>query len=250
MLKKELIEARWKTIICGLLALLLVEVSATTYGLFISLLKGPNLEQMPAFLQQQMTSLLSSYDLYLWGNWFAKNGTQSMAVMAAILGASLIAGETSRGTIFFLLGKPVSRERVLLTKYAISALLLLVVIGLSSVALLVTAVIVGHPQSIVGVLTSTVLLWLGVLMVLGLALLFSVLFHDVLRPLLCALGITLLLALPGFFPNGSAWSVITSWSSQTAYLGQAFPLKEGAICLLAALIPLLLALVLFHRRAY
>lgn len=36
--------------------------------LFISLLKGPSLEQMPSFFQQQITSFLSNYDLYTWGS--------------------------------------------------------------------------------------------------------------------------------------------------------------------------------------
>src|SRR5258708_33305869 len=95
-----------------------------------------------------------------------------------------------------------------------------------------------------------VMLLLGVLVVLGLALLFAVLFTDVLRPLLCPLVITILAIVPGFFPNWGAWSLLGYWSSQAAYLGQSFPPKELIICLLAAALPLFLALILCRRQAY
>jgi ABC-type transport system involved in multi-copper enzyme maturation permease subunit len=249
MIIKELIEARWKAIICGLLALVLVEVSTATYDLFKSVLSGTS-SQMPQFLQQQIQQFTSSYNLYVWGNWFAKNGPQILAVLAIVLGAGLIAGEVNKGTIFFLLGKPISRERVLLIKYAVSALILLAVTVLSSVALLLTAAIAGYPQQIGGVIISTLLLWLGVLFALGLALMFSVLFKDALWPLLCALTITILTTIPGFFPNWGAWSLPGYWSSLAAYLGQEFPTKGLIICLVAAVVPLIVALALFRRQAY
>ncbi len=116
MVVKELIEARWKAITCGLLALVLVEASAATYDLLRPVLSNTSSLQMPQFLQQQVQQLTSSYSLYVWGNWFAKNGTEILAVLAAVLGAGLIAGEVSKGTIFLLLGKPISRERALLNQ--------------------------------------------------------------------------------------------------------------------------------------
>jgi len=182
---KELIEARWKALICGLIALVLVEVSTATYGLFKSALNTSNMQQMPQFLQQQIQQMTSTYDLYVWGNWFAKNGPEIMVIVAIVLGAGLIAGEVNKGTIFFLLGKPISRERVLLIKYAVSALVLLAISAITSIALLVTAALMGHPQDIGGVLISALLLWLGVLFGLGLALMFSVLFKDALAIDLC-----------------------------------------------------------------
>ena len=79
MVVKELIEARWKAIICGLLALILVVVSAATYDLLKPALSNTSSQQMPQFLQQQVQQLTSSYNLYVWGNWFSKNGTEILA---------------------------------------------------------------------------------------------------------------------------------------------------------------------------
>jgi ABC-type transport system involved in multi-copper enzyme maturation permease subunit len=250
MATKELLEARWKAIICRVIALLLVEVSATTFGLFKSALSTSNMQQLPQFLQQQIQQMTSTYDLYVWGNWFAKNGPEIMVIMAIVLGSGLIAGEVNKGTIFFLLGKPISRERVLLIKYAISALILLAISVVCGAALLVTAVLAGHPQNIGGVVISTLLLWLGVLFGLGLALMFSALFKDPLWPLICALVITVLTVIPSFIPGWGAWNLIGYWSSQSAYLSQGFPAKEFVICFVAALVPLILALALFRKRAY
>jgi ABC-2 type transport system permease protein len=250
MVVKELIEARWKAIICGLLALILVVVSTATYGLFKSVLNTSSIQKMPQILQQQMQQLTSSYSLYVWGNWFAKNGPEIMVILAIVLGAGLIAGEVNKGSIFFLLGKPISRERVLLIKYAVSALILLAINAISCVVLLVTAAIAGHPQDIGGVVISTLLLWLGVLFGLGLALLFSVLFKDALWPLICALAITLLTVIPSFIPNWGIWNLTSYWSNQAIFLGQGFPFKEFAICLIAAVVPLMLALAPFRNRAY
>ena len=93
-------------------------------------------------------------------------------------------------------------------------------------------------------------MWLGTLFVLGLALLFSILFKDVLWPLVFALMITILTSIPGLIPGWSDWSLPGYWSSQAAYLGQEFPAKALLICLVAAVVPLILAIPLFQKRAY
>lgn len=247
---KELIEARWKAIIGISVCFIIAGGTAGTYDLIKRLLTRTTLQQVPQSLQGQVQGLLGSYDAYVWSQWYTKNGAEVLALLAAVLGASLIGGEVNKGTIFFLLSKPVSRVRVLLVKYAVSAALLLAMIVVSSAALLVTAAIVGHPQNPGGVAISTLLLWLGTLFVLGLALLFSVLYKDVLRPLLFALLITVLTVIPGFIPGWSDWSLTNYWSSQAAYLGQEFPTKALLVCLVAAIAPVLLAIPLFRRQAY
>jgi ABC-2 type transport system permease protein len=256
MVVKEFIEARWKAIIGSMVAVLGAAALASTYNLIKNVLPGQvtgdTAQQIPSQLQGTIQQLTGSYDAYVWSQWFSKNGPEILAILAAVLGASLIANEVNKGTIFFLLSKPVSRDRVLLTKYLVSALILLAVMLLSSVAILIAAVAAGHTQNVGGVLISTVLLWLGMLFVLGLALLFSVLFHDVLRPLIFSLLLTLLLSIPGFIPNAmlNDWSLTFYWSNFAAYQGTMFPLKALLICLIAAIVPVALAIPLFRKQAY
>lgn len=254
MAGKEFIEARWKAMIGGAVALVVAVALAGTYNLIKNLLAGQltgnAAKQIPSQLQGQIQQLLGSYDAYAWSQWFSKTGPELLAILAAVLGASLIASEVNKGTIFLLLSKPVGRDRVLLTKYAVNALVLLGVTLLGGLALLATAAIVGHPQNVGGVLISTVLLWLGMLFVLGLALLFSVLFKDVLRPLILALLITVVLSIPGYIPNANNWNLTYYWSNFAAYQGTAFPLKALLICLVAAIVPVIIAIPLFRRQAY
>ncbi len=251
MVIKELIEARWKIIAGAVVVTLVSAALAATYNLIKNLLVTSNVaRQVPSQLQGQIQQLIGSYDAYVWSQWFSKNGTEILAILAALLGASLIASEVSKGTIFFLLSKPVSRERVLLVKYAVSALILLGVSVLGSAALLVVTAITGHPQNIGGVALSTLLIWLGMLFVLGLALLFSVLFKDVLRPLIFALLIPLVLSIPGYLPGWSAWNLTFYWADFSAYLGQSFPTKALIICLVAAIVPVIIAIPLFRKQAY
>jgi ABC-2 type transport system permease protein len=256
MVVKEFIEARWKAIVGSVVAVMFTAALASTYNLIKNVLAGQltgeAAQQIPSQLQGQIQQLTGSYDGYIWSQWFSKNGPEILAILAAVLGASLIASEVNKGTIFFLLSKPVSRDRVLLTKYLVSALILLGVVLLSGITILVAAAMVGHPQHVGGVLISTILLWLGMLFVLGLALLFSVLFHDVLRPLIFSLLLTLLLSIPGFIPNVTLndWSLTFYWSKFAAYQGTMFPLKALLICLIAAIVPVALAIPLFRKQAY
>ncbi|HEY7346908.1 MAG TPA: ABC transporter permease [Ktedonobacterales bacterium] len=251
MAVKELIEARWKAIIGMVACVIFAAGLAGTYDLIKQLLtNSAALQQIPQALQGQIQQLLGAYNEYVWGQWYAKNGSQALAVLAAVLGCGLIGAEVNKGTIFFLLSKPVGRVRVLLVKYAVSAALLLAMIVASSAALLITAAIVGHPQPVGGAAISSLLLWLGTLFVLGLALLFSVVYKDILRPLLFALIITIVTSIPGLFPGWSDWSLTGYWSSQTAYLGQEFPIKGLIICLVAAALPVIAAIPLFRKQAY
>lgn len=253
MVVKEFIEARWKAIIGSTVAVIGAAALAGTYNLINNLLTTSNAaKQVPSQFQGQIQQLTGSYESYVWSQWFSKNGPEILAILAALLGASLIASEVNKGTIFFLLSKPVSRDRVLLTKYLVSALILLGVLLLSGVAILVAAAIVGHPQNVGGVLISTVLLWLGTLFVLGLSLLFSVLFKDVLRPLIFSLLITLLLSIPGLIPNATlnSWNLTFYWSNFAAYQGTVFPLKALIICLVTAIVPVIIAIPLFRQQAY
>ncbi len=253
MVVKEFLEARWKAIFGCVITVIAAAALAGSYDFIRNLLPtGSTTGQIPAQVQGQVQQLLGSYEAYVWSQWFSKNGPEILAILAAVLGASLIASEVNKGTIFFLLSKPVSRDRVLLTKYMVSALILLGVMLLSGVAILVAAAIVGHPQNVGGLLISPLLLWLGLLFVLGLALLFSVMFHDVLRPLIFSLLLTLLFSVPGLIPNTtfSNWNLTLYWSNFTAYQGTMFPLKALIICLVAAIVPVALAIPLFRKQAY
>jgi hypothetical protein len=51
-------------------------------------------------------------------------------------------------------------------------------------------------------------------------------------------------------PGGPEWSLPTYWSNLELYAGMANPTKSIVVSIIAALIPLLIALLLFRRKAY
>lgn len=250
MLVKELIEARWKVIIGAVVALVGAAAFAATYELLVGLLTGPVAQQAGPFQSQLDALIKGGYDVYIWSQWFSKTAPQILAILAAIMGAGLIASEVNKGTIFFLLSKPVSRTRVLLTKYGINALALLGVTILGSAALLVASAVRGQPMHWAGVTVSSLLLWLGMLFPLGLATLCSILYKDIWLPLVITILVLVVLSLPGLVPGWGAWNLTGYWADYSAYLGNSFPLKALIILLVAAALPMAAAIPLFRKQQY
>ena len=199
---------------------------------------------------------------------YSAGGGAAMALLAGLLGISLVSEEARRNTIVSLLSKPISRRRLLLTKYAVCAGVLLLAATSGGVVLATAAGFKGYPLeelSVVGSVLSVVLLWLGSLFVLGVALVFSV----TIRNLLVGVGATLaalVLLSPDQWTSFSFWNqfptlglqdrvpenltVLSYWSSGVMYLGERIALTNFLVCLAAAALPLLAALWLFNNKAY
>lgn len=188
-------------------------------------------------------------------------GGLALALLAILLGAMTLSEEVSRGTIFLLLSKPVSRARILLSKYAISAGILLSAAILGHAMLIGVAGAIGYPLDLLdlyGMVLSTALIWLGSLSVLGLAVTFSVVFRNALVSLAVAFVTVCLVfyALPGyaevFIPYGTLAKVapLYSWISTSMYAGQGFATLNFHACIALATGLLLLPLWLFNRKAY
>ncbi|HMA33274.1 MAG TPA: ABC transporter permease subunit [Chloroflexia bacterium] len=250
MIAKELVDARWKAIVGGLITLAAAILITYSYVWVQSLSATLDRAPLAPADRAALTASLQNFDLWAWANWFPKNAPLILVPLAAVLGGSLIAGEVSKGTIFLLLSRPLSRDQVLLTKYLVSAGTLGAVAGLGGLGLLLTAATIGHPQPAGGVLLSTLLLWLGMLAILGVATLLSVLFADVLRPVVGAMLVALVAGLPGYVPGWQDWSLATYWASRPAYFGTGFPALEIGVCLVTAVLPAVAALLLFRTRAY
>lgn len=266
MVAKEWRDARWKLLIGAVLVLAmgaLIPVD-TLFPSSYSLFGEPNNVVAPSPEED------AGYLRYLlWSQWFTEaSGNLILTLVAAVLGAGLVSEETNRSTILLLLNKPVSRERVLLTKYVVNAGVLLVVTLLGSGALLITTGMLGYPQHVGGVLISSVLMWLGLLFVLGTALLLSVVLDSTLLAVVGTFLVWMLTSVaPAFVAQQIAVHYLSSqnefpatlfdalalspyWTSLSAYSGNNFPTLQLLVSSVAATVPLLAALWLFRRKAY
>lgn len=273
MFLKEWRDARWKLFVGAVLVL------AT--GLTIPFGVGPIAWSAPAGVPSFPMMSTREGQFLVWSEWFGTGlGNPILFFLAVVLGAGLISGETSRGTIFLLLSKPVGRTRVLLTKYAVGAGVLFVVVLLFSAALLVAASVLGDPPSVGGLIISTVLMWLGLLFVLGIALTLSVVLDNTLLAAAGTVLVWMLTTVPTLVVQqlihleaamkaranpGVVFTRVDStinpelqeilalplyWSNTAAYFDASFPDINFLVCLAAAALPLLAALWLFRRKAY
>lgn len=247
MVAKEWRDARWKLAVAA--------VSAVP-ALLIVMVYLPPYETTKRVVERLTDEMALGQILNVYGG-----GGVALALLAILLGAVTVAEEASRGTVFLLLSKPVSRTRILLTKYAISAGILLSAAILGHAMLIIAAVVRGYPLGLLnvyGVAFSTALIWLGSLSVLGLALTFSVVFRNTLVSLAVNFVIVCLCfyALPGYAEVLVPYETLArvappySWTSASLYAGEGFAPLNFLACTVVATILLLVPLWLFDRKAY
>ncbi len=198
--------------------------------------------------------------------------------LAVLLGVTLLSAEVGQGSIYLLLSKPLSRRRMLLTKYAVCASCLLVVALAGAVGILLSAFAHGYPSEAVNVgqtLAAAALIWLGSLFVLGVALLASTIFRGVIQTILAAAAALYLIHIgpdlarsliegifwtnddytrPGrdmeaWYDAFESWRLSSYWGISTFGGGTSIS-WSFAVCLATATSPLLLALWVFRRKAY
>ncbi len=246
MVAKEWRDARWKFVIA---------VAGAVPALLIVAAYLPPYESSARVVGRLTDTMALGQILNVYGG-----GGVALALLAILLGVVTASEEVGRETIFLLLSRPTGRTRILLTKYAISAGVLLAAAVLGH-ALLIAAAAKGYPLSLLsvsGIVLSTVLMWVGALSPLGMAALFSIVFRSTLISLTVAF-VTLCLvfyALPGyvalFVPYGIVEMVAPplSWTSMTLYAGEGFASLNIIVCSATAALLLLAPLWFFRRRAY
>lgn len=121
MIRKELFDARWRLGVGALVIALFAVAMAATYeparqalesqsgqspGIVVGVSdEGPQQARTEPVLAERF----GSYDSYVWWQWSASNSRSLLVTLAVVLGAGLIASEAPKGTLFFLLSRPVTR---------------------------------------------------------------------------------------------------------------------------------------------
>ena len=175
MVTKELIDLRWKVLIGTVLALFTMIIGAFSYDMIRQALSPAELQNLSNALGSDFANRFTDYGAFMWNLTFSLSGDSGLILMVvtALLGASVIAGEVNKQTIFLLLSRPLSRDQILLTKYAVGAVILLALNILSGAAMYVVSAVSGRPQNLGGVAMSVLLFWLGTLCIFGIATLLS-----------------------------------------------------------------------------
>ena len=278
MVLKELRNVWWMLAVGVLIFLPILLSGPTPYAQLVEIAKSENVfldVQVPSMFERDTgvpkdPVLFAAEEMALF---FGAVGKTVLLPLAAVLGVGLVSAEAGWSTIFFLLSRPVGRDRVLLAKWAAGAVALLGVVAFFGIAFVASATAKGYPTdllSVTGMGLSILLLWLGSLSVFGLALAISVLLRNVAWSALAILSLAVVTwafssFLYGFWMNyflddgeslrlsaGVVQGAIIPyyWSSKDLYLGNSFALVNFAVCLVAAALTLLIALWTFRRRAF
>jgi len=262
MIVKEVRADRWAVLV-GLSVLLLRLFSVVTVDLK-TLAQGTLTDTFDADFSAVTAGHIATGPAFVWGTFFGDVTLYLLVgVVGAILGAGLIANEIDSGSIFVLLSRPISRTQALLTKYGVAAGWSFALCALSGGL----AVLVGAWQGVSappfrGLVISIVLLWLGMLFVMGMTLLYSLLVpQSLVAGVLGFFTTYILILVPVIHTNnsgalhpkyllGTDWSLVSYWSNLGIYSGATSPLKALIVAVLAAAIPAMGALVLFVRKSF
>ncbi|MCD6450506.1 MAG: ABC transporter permease subunit [Thermotogaceae bacterium] len=140
---------------------------------------------------------LKNWNIYIYSQWFGKNFGQFIPIIAIIFAFPLFSREYENKTIEFLLTR-MSRGKVFLNKFLAAAVNLSVEIAILSFLPLIYSVLFSKPLSYNLIWEFLIQSEVGGFLWFSLALLFSVIFDDQVKPLITVLGILALSIAFGF----------------------------------------------------
>lgn len=240
LLRKELVENRWKYLV---MLVYLTLFGASLYLLFqwigsmiMETLYNLGIIELE-FIRKLIGQQLEDFSFFAWANWYGKNFYQSLVVFAIILGMSNIAGETGRGTASFLFTKPLSRKTIFLTKYVAGATGIAIVIIIPTVVAVLVSQIYGEPLS-ARFLLGIPLAYAGTMVIYSITVLFSSIFDDQIKAAAGAILVALVISIPSWISSIRFLSIYALMQGWPVYFGEggwllpviAMLLSSGIIC--------------------
>jgi ABC-2 type transport system permease protein len=242
----------WKSALCFLLLTLLIVLGIWYYPGIKN--KGDLLMGLvPKIFSGLVKDFLTGgYDGYIAGQQFFKNVNTICSIFAVLFAVSAIARESERGTLELLLSRPISRTRILLTKFFIAAIGLALPIFLSSVLIIpLSNILIGEHVSLKPLLLSSLHITLFIWLILAASFLLSTIFNDQLKVAGVALSIYVLMILLLVFEQTAHLSIYY-YSHIRVYrdifTGNSYPLLYSALMLAGTILFLGAALFVFRRK--
>lgn len=195
LVKKELWESRIRLLVC----VLIMTAIAVSLPMLFDWARNIFQEMESAEgWAGTVTAQMSDYRLYLWSNWWGKNHSQTMIVIALVWGMGIVARERENGVLSYLLTRPVARAELLAVKFAVGVLSLAMISLGSTLALIVASVLARSGETPWFILRAWPQAIMVTLAVFSLTMLFSTLIRDRIMALLASLGTTALFTGLGF----------------------------------------------------
>ncbi|RJQ31597.1 MAG: hypothetical protein C4589_01375 [Peptococcaceae bacterium] len=256
MFKKEWLEIRGKLIWSLVIFSVLAAGIPLFYPLLTSLALVPlppdALNQVPAGMREgllkDMERMRQDYNFYLWSQWAGKNLTQAGGILAIILGMGVVAGEYKQKTAFFLLARPVSKARILGSKFAAGIICLAIVIFASTLVMLFISRLIGGHFSW-GVQTALAAPpFLGAVLIFALTAFFSSPSPGALPAAVGSLIAAACSVLSPYFVKSNTLNILYHMAGVRLFEEGIFPVPFALAAVFLAAVFFLLALLFFSRR--
>ena len=144
---------------------------------------------------REAADLARNYRGYVWSQWFSQNLPQAATLFAALLGTGGLLSRSAGSGVLFTLSLPTSRQRIVAVRAAAGLAELLVLIGVSTLALPLLSPAIGQHYSIADAVVHGACQFIACAVFFSLAFLLSTVFGDLWRPLLLACAVAVVLAL-------------------------------------------------------
>ncbi len=249
---KAWLETRWRFVVGMLLLMCFGAVVVLTHPLLQQMkVEIPNLPGSLADNVREAFALMSTYDGYVWSQWFGKNLLQFWTLFAVLLGAGGLATEASRGTALWTLSLPVTRRRLLGVRAGLGAIELLALAVVPSLLVWALSPFVGQSYPLADVLAYSLMTFVGGMFFYGLAFLLSTLFGDQLKPILTAMAVSIAMGLLSLFDKRLAGYSVYNVMSGQRYFAEGVPPWAGmAVCLALAALMFYVSLRVLERRDF
>ncbi|MBT9175260.1 MAG: hypothetical protein DDT22_00934 [candidate division WS2 bacterium] len=253
---KEWLESRWRFYI-GLIVFSLFSLLNVVLYPWLKTMITPEfismveliLKQMPFISPEQVQGAFNlNWNVYLYSSWISKTLYQGMAIYLLFMAAPLLASEESRGTLEFLIAKPISSFKIITAKYSINLIETIIVAVFSTLILFPASLYMneffdfslffsGLAQSIV-----------GIVFLFSVAFCISSLCKDQVKAIAFSALAYIALSLPSYLPKYHHLSIFRFMQGINILSKE--PISWGTIFLLAAasLILMLLADYIFQKK--
>ena len=212
---KEWIESRWR-LVTGTIVLTALSLFNVIIYPWVQTLMTPEMAHLMESMMRQLMPFINvpplepvfdSWNTYLYGSWVSKTLYQTMTIYILVAAAPLFAGEENRGTLQFLLSKPISTFKIVSAKYIVNVMEIILIALISTFILYPASLIMGESFDAALFALGLIQAIPGFVMLFSIALFISTLFKDSIKALAAsAIGFAILSA-PSFLPDYSHLSV-------------------------------------------
>ena len=220
---KAWLETRWRFLI-GLAVLpALAAVTVLGYPKVMELLRAmPQVDPGSSMSRRigEGVALASTFNGYIWSQWFLKALPQTWTLFAALLGAGGILSQVQRGEGLFTLSLPVSRMRLTGVRAATCLAELLVLAVVPSLLIPILAPAIGHSFAVSDTIVHALCLFTAGSVFFSLSFLLSTIFPDVWRPFLIVFCLGLVEQVLRDFAQVGMFRVM---SAETYFRGDGLP---------------------------